>query len=146
MTIETIKEEQNNVSEGTMKDKQTRTYAKLEDLKINLLRLISDLEDTVTYNPFAGVNQSTLNKKSMDGAAAIYSSFVVDDDETMMNSLDSDDLPRNHTSKTKESEKKRLAKIVEKIIYQLEKLRFSLEKKVYPRDMTLRLFDCKEDQ
>ena len=41
--METIKVEQNNISEMSVKEKQLRTHQKLEDLKIQLLRLIGDL-------------------------------------------------------------------------------------------------------
>ena len=116
MTIETIKDEQNNVSEVAMKDKLTRTYQKLEDLKIDLLRLISDLEDTVTYNPFVGEHQSKLNKLS-DGAP-LYSSFIVQDDDPMMNLVDSSERNRLAALKnSKQNDKKRLAQLVEKMIY-----------------------------
>ena len=56
MQIETIKEEQNHISEMSIKEIQLRTYSRLETLKIELLRLIGDLEETVTYNPFTGSN------------------------------------------------------------------------------------------
>lgn len=56
MTIETIKEEENTVSHMSIKEKQIHAFGKLESLKIELLRLICDLEETVTYNPFVGAN------------------------------------------------------------------------------------------
>lgn len=143
MTIETIKMEQNNVSGSTIKEKQMRTYQKLENLQIDLLRLIKDLRDTVTYNPFVGVNQSKIGKLAED-KTLLRSSFIVEDEDFAINGVGVDEGRRLAASKSKQSEKKRLAKLVEKMIYQLEKLRFSLEKKVYPRDMTLRLFDCKD--
>ena len=34
-----------------------------------------------------------------------------------------------------------MAQMITRIVYQLEKLRFILEKNIYPRDTTLRLFD-----
>lgn len=60
LKIETIKEEKNNISEMSVKEKQLRTHGKLENLKFQLLRLVGDLQETVTYNPFKGTNQALM--------------------------------------------------------------------------------------
>ena len=39
-----------------------------------------------------------------------------------------------------------MAELLEHIVYQLEKLRFIIEKNIFPRDMTLRLFDFPEPE
>ena len=128
----------------SMKEMQLRTYSKLESLKIELLQLVGDLEETVTYNPFVGANQ-TLARDS-DGAP-LYSSFIVDDHEdSILSCVDSDERKRQAVKKTKESEKKRMAMLIHRIVYQLEKLRFNLEKNIYPRDMSLRLFDSHDQE
>lgn len=44
----------------SVKEKQLRTHGKLEDLKFKLLRLVGDLQENVTYNPFKGTNQSLM--------------------------------------------------------------------------------------
>ena len=56
LQMETIKTEQNTISEMSVKEKQLRTHQKLEDLKIQLLRLINALQENVTYNPFMGAH------------------------------------------------------------------------------------------
>ena len=47
--------------------------------------------------------------------------------------------------KSKDSQKQKLASLIPRIIYQLEKLRFILEKKIFPRDLSLRLFGQTQD-
>jgi hypothetical protein len=74
MTIETIKDEKNADSEISKKEMQLHTFSKLEGLKIELLQLVGDLEETVTYNPFVGVNQALA--RDSDGAP-LYSSFII---------------------------------------------------------------------
>lgn len=84
--------------------------------------------------------------RDSDGAP-LYNSFIVEDSEDAVLSLaDSEEKKRQAFKKTKESEKKRMAMLIHKIVYQLEKLRFNLEKNIYPRDMTLRLLDSKDQQ
>ena len=39
-----------------------------------------------------------------------------------------------------------MAQLITKIVYQLEKMRFILEKNIYPRDTTLRLFDSQDQE
>ena len=39
-----------------------------------------------------------------------------------------------------------MSNLLEQIVYQLEKLRFIIEKNIFPRDMTLRLFDFPEPE
>ena len=84
--------------------------------------------------------------RDSDGAP-LYNSFIMDDQvDDALSLADSEEKKRQVVKMTKESEKKRLAELLHKIVYQLEKLRFNLEKNIYPRDLTLRLFDTKEKQ
>ena len=54
--IESIKANDLNVSDALLKEKQLRCFKKLEDLKIQLVELIAELQQSVTYNPFKGTN------------------------------------------------------------------------------------------
>lgn len=59
--------------------------------------------------------------------------------------MDADEQKRiRQRKKTEENEKRKMAALLEGIVYQLEKLRFILEKNIFPRDMTLRLFNNQE--
>lgn len=62
----------------TLKEKQLKSHAKLEDLKIKLLRLIGDVKNTVTYNCFNG--QHYQMARNSDGIP-LYGSFHGDDNE-----------------------------------------------------------------
>ena len=61
---------------------------------------------------------------------------------------DDESAERRIISKKKkgESNKQRMAQLVTRIVYQLEKMRYILEKNIYPRDTTLRLFDSPEHE
>lgn len=97
----------------------------------------------MTYNPFMGANQTV--QKNSDGVAS-FNSFVIDDVDNIL-AMDEDEQRRKRKNKKpEENEKKRLAELLEQIVYQLEKLRFILEKNIFPRDMTLRLFDYSEPE
>lgn len=103
---------------------------------------MSDLQGNVSFNPFTGVSQ-TMERNSSDGAP-LYNSFIMDDG---VNTNDSDEKARKRKeaiTKNKGSEKKRMAKLIHHIVYTLEELRFIMDKNIFPRDMTLRLFGCKE--
>ena len=59
--------------------------------------------------------------------------------------MDADEQKRiRQRKKTEENEKRKMATLLEGIVYQLEKLRFILEKNIFPRDTTLRLFNNQE--
>ena len=92
----------------------------------------------MTYNPFKGAHQTLL--RNSDGIAN-YNSFVGEDVDGML-SVDSDEQRRlRKKKKGEENEKQRIAILLERIVYQLEKLRYIVDKNIFPRDMTLRLFD-----
>jgi len=108
--VESIKAEQKNVSETLLKEKQLRCFKRLEDLKIKLLRLIHDLQDSVTvaFNPFMGTNQLMRNS---DGAP-IYNSFVMNDEEE-----DDTEGRKRKQAKFKQTKKKRMAKLLQCAVY-----------------------------
>ena len=98
----------------------------------------------MTYNPFKGANQTNTLLETAAGEA--HKSYMVEDVDGML-SLDSDEQRRlRKRKKTEENEKQKMAVLLERIVYQLEKLRFILQKNILPRDMTLRLFDSQDHE
>lgn len=95
----------------------------------------------MTYNPFKGAHQTLM--RNDDGIAA-YSSFVGNNVDGMLSVSSNEPRRLPKQKKGVGNEKKRMAILLERIVYQLEKLRFILEKNIFPRDMTLRLFDSQE--
>ena len=131
--------QQNGSKKAHLKERQVRCYKKLEDLQLELLHLIGDLEECVTYNPFTGV--STL-KGANDGIPA-YGSFILSEAEQPQLSTELIELNRGRKlSKLKEG----MANLLFNLVYQLEKLRFVDSDCVYPRDFTLRLFGQPPDE
>ena len=96
----------------------------------------------MTYNCFMGMNQA-LQHTSGD-RAHLQSSYIVSSEiDDPLESVDSDERRRREEEKQKlkESNKEQMASLILRIAYHLEKLRFVLEKSIYPRDLMLRLFD-----
>ena len=77
--------------------------------------------------------------RNSDGAP-VYSSFIInDDDDNLL--IEDDDQRTPKERKLKQSEKQRMTQFLMAATYTLEKLRFVIDKSIYPRDMTLKQLD-----
>ena len=99
----------------SVKEKQLRTHGKLENLKIQLLHLVGELEETVTYNPFKGRAQSVVSVSGENMLNNRLTEFV--HNESQLNplddtSIDSDEAQKRRLDKNKASYKQRFAQLV----------------------------------
>ena len=80
--------------------------------------------------------------ESVDGRPS-YNSFILDGAAADVDrgEGDSEVLDR----KAKDTKKLRMAQLIEKIVYHLEKLRYIMDGAILPRDANLRLFDSRDD-
>ena len=83
--------------------------------------------------------------ESVDGTPS-YNSFILDGAaaDVDLGESDSEVLDRK-ASKAKDTKKLRMAQLIEKIVYHLEKLRYIMDGAILPRDANLRLFDSRDD-
>ena len=70
----------------------------------------------------------------------------MDEDGENQNQVEEDKSSDSRIKRKKKGDtnKQRMAQLITRIVYQLEKMRFILEKNIYPRDTTLRLFDSQD--
>ena len=102
------------------------------------------------FNPFKGRHEAQYGRMSALSGTPNYRSGNLSPQDRSL----SPNRPKQEQSQTqpaggnpgsKSTDQEWLANLIFKINYQLEKLRFILEGKVYPRDEQLKLFDTGDD-
>ena len=138
------------------KEQIIKSYKKLTLLRADLTSYIDKIDQSRKYNPFKSSlihKQSTLSSSkrtiSMSDPMSGKPNYTSGNLSTL--GLGDNGMQSTAIEQTKNEIKQAgtdgewLANLIFKINYQLEKLRFILEGKVYPRDEQLALFDTNEE-